>query len=147
MAQSISAEFDGKVIIPDQPLRYSPGQRLRIIVEAVQPSNDLRELPAELPPDLERREDGAIVVRGRRISLFLILDAMYRGLGAEEIQQRYPTLSGDAVDRIMKFCRQHEDSVRRFYDQQASIAREHCDPHHQGPSLEELRGRRSPQQS
>lgn len=35
MLQSVSAHFDGKVIVPEQPLDLPVGQPLRIVVEVV----------------------------------------------------------------------------------------------------------------
>ena len=36
MSESILAHFDGRVIVPDDPLELAPGQRLRIRVETVE---------------------------------------------------------------------------------------------------------------
>jgi len=53
MAQSILAEFDGSVIVPDEPLHLSPGQRLRIEIQKVGSDEprfaDLLKLEADLP--------------------------------------------------------------------------------------------------
>lgn len=39
MSQTIAGHFDGKVIIPEKPLRLPVGKRLRIRVELDQPKN------------------------------------------------------------------------------------------------------------
>lgn len=36
MSETITAEFDGKVIVPDTPLKLATGQRLRIQFEVVE---------------------------------------------------------------------------------------------------------------
>ncbi len=36
MTQTINARFDGKSIVPDKPLEFPPGQRLRIQIETVE---------------------------------------------------------------------------------------------------------------
>ena len=142
MPQTVSAEFDGKVIIPDQPLGYPRGQRLRITVE---PLNrlDQSKLVAQLPPELEWREDGAIVVRGHRATLHLILDAIDRGAGLEEIHERFPDIGKEVLGRVLEFCRQHTELVRPYAEEQKSLAEQYCDAAHQGPSRDELRARRN----
>jgi hypothetical protein len=39
MSQTITGHFDGKVIIPDKPLKLPVGKPLRIQVDLVEPSN------------------------------------------------------------------------------------------------------------
>jgi len=39
MTQMIAAHFDGKVIVPDEPLDLPPGQPLRVLVEVAESSN------------------------------------------------------------------------------------------------------------
>ena len=36
MTQTVNARFDGKSIVPDTPLEFPPGQRLRIQIETVE---------------------------------------------------------------------------------------------------------------
>lgn len=142
MPQSLLAEFDGKVIIPNEPLGFSPGQRLRITIEAVTAPEPCISDEA-LPPELERRDDGAIVVRGHRVSLHLILDAVYQGAATKEICERFPDIPVAKVQQVLDFCRQHAGPVRRYYEQQQSLARQYCDAEHRGRSLNELRERRT----
>ena len=142
MPQSLLAEFDGKVIIPIEPLQYSPGQRLRITIEVVTAAESC--IPDEaMPEDLERRDDGAIVLRGHRVSLHLILDAVYQGAGTSEICRRFPDIPAATVEQVLDFCRRHAGAVRRYYDEQQSLANHYCDAEHRGPSLSELRERRT----
>ena len=138
MTQTVSAEFDGKVIVPDHPLGFPRGQRLRITIEPVS-GLDQSKLVAQLPPELECREDGVIVVRGHRITLHLILDAMDHGNGLEEIHERFPDIGKNVVGRILEFCRQHTDLVRQYCEEQKSLAQQYRDSAHQGPSRDELR--------
>lgn len=59
MSESIAAHFDGRVIVPDEPVQLPVGQRLRIRVELVEPApakfadllgfaSDLPDAPADL---------------------------------------------------------------------------------------------------
>ena len=51
--RSILARFDGGVIVPDEPLAFRAGQRLRIEIETVEADTarfaDLLKLAADLP--------------------------------------------------------------------------------------------------
>lgn len=53
MTQTISAHFDGKAIIPDEPVQLPVGQLLRVHVEVPEASNspfaDLLQFAADLP--------------------------------------------------------------------------------------------------
>lgn len=140
MPQTVSAEFDGKVIVPDQPLGYPRGQRLRITIEPVS-RLDHSALVAQLPPELEWRNDGAIVVRGHRITLHLILDAMDQGADLEEVRERYPDIGPEVLQRVLGFCQQHAELVRQYAEEQRSRAQQYCDSKHLGPTLDELRVR------
>ena len=142
MPQSLLAEFDGKVIIPNEPLGFPPGQQLRITIEAVIAADSC--FPDEaLPPELERRDDGAIVLSGHRISLYLILDLLNQGGGPKEICERFPDVPVAKVQQVLEFCRQHAGLVRRYYEEQQSLAQQTCDAEHRGPSINELRARRT----
>ena len=58
MTQSLSAHFDGRVIVPDEPVQLPVGQALRVHVELVQAAprfaellrfaSDLPDAPADL---------------------------------------------------------------------------------------------------
>jgi hypothetical protein len=64
MSQSIVAHFDGRFIVPDEPVHLPAGQRLRIQVELVEPPpprfadflSFARDLP-DAPPDLSSQHD------------------------------------------------------------------------------------------
>jgi hypothetical protein len=51
--QTISAHFDGKVIVPDEPVELPTGQRLRVHLEPNESSDapfaDLLQFEADLP--------------------------------------------------------------------------------------------------
>ena len=53
MVQSILAKFDGGVIVPDEPLAFQSGQRLRVEIETIDGNKprfaDLLELGADIP--------------------------------------------------------------------------------------------------
>jgi hypothetical protein len=64
MTQIISGHFDGKVIIPEQPVQVPVGQRLRVTLEIAAnqepPYADLLKLAADLPDaptDLAHQHD------------------------------------------------------------------------------------------
>jgi uncharacterized protein (DUF433 family) len=106
--QTILAHFDGKNIVPDQPLSLPLGQALRVAIESVAPP-----LPT-LPPELETVEYGGIRVRGTRISLFLLLEALDEGETWEQIQVRYPTVPHSAVPELRKYIQQHPDEMKSY---------------------------------
>ncbi len=53
MSQPFSAYFDGRVIVPDEPLNLPSGERLRVEIERVDDSSgsfsDLKQFAADLP--------------------------------------------------------------------------------------------------
>jgi hypothetical protein len=64
MTQTIKAHFDGKVIVPDEPLQFPVGQALRVHVELVEATSprfaDLLQFEADLPDapqDLSAQHD------------------------------------------------------------------------------------------
>jgi hypothetical protein len=64
MMQTISAHYDGKVIVPDEPVQFPVGQQLRITLESAEvaspPFADLLKHEADLPdapPDLAAQHD------------------------------------------------------------------------------------------
>lgn len=64
MTQTITARYDGRVIVPDEPLQFPVGQPLRVHVELAEtPSSrfaDLLRFAADLPdapPDLSAQHD------------------------------------------------------------------------------------------
>ncbi|MEI8376659.1 MAG: hypothetical protein WCJ35_27910 [Planctomycetota bacterium] len=64
MVQSILAEFNGSVIVPDEPLALQPGQRLRVEIETIEADEprfaELLELDADIsdaPSDLASQHD------------------------------------------------------------------------------------------
>lgn len=149
MSHSILAHFDGKVIVPDEPLDLPVGQRLKIGLEPIvaiaeKPASLLEDAAAitELPNVLEKHGDGGIVVRGHRISLHLILEFIHSGLNAKEIQQRLPSIPPPDLDEIIDWCRRNEELMNRYLEFQQIIVQATCDDDHRGPALDELRSRR-----
>jgi hypothetical protein len=67
MSEIIAAHFDGKVIVPDQPLQLPVGQKLRVRVEVAEPSGKAPTLAErllkhagtvpDLPADLAEQHD------------------------------------------------------------------------------------------
>ncbi len=52
MAQSISAHFDGMVIVPDEPLALQRGQRIRVQIEPLEPTSHPLEQIGNLATDM-----------------------------------------------------------------------------------------------
>ena len=52
MTQTISAQFDGKTIVPDEPLKLPPGQRLRVRIETVESDEHPLARIGELATDM-----------------------------------------------------------------------------------------------
>src|SRR5690349_18779454 len=106
--QTILAHFDGKSIIPDQPLALPVGQALRVGIE---------RLPTPLPPlpaELETAEFGGVRVRGTRVSLFLQLDALDAGETWEQLLERYPTVPQSAVAGLQQFIEHHSAELKTY---------------------------------
>jgi hypothetical protein len=64
MMRSLTAHFDGKVIVPDEPVQLPVGQRLRVHLELAEPNPprfvDFLRFEADLPdapPDLAAQHD------------------------------------------------------------------------------------------
>src|SRR3954469_5702418 len=106
--QTILAHFDGKFIVPDQPLSLPTGQALRVAIESVSPP-----LFPALPPELEEQEKGMIVVRGTRIPFYLVVEALFAGKSPAEILSEYPSIPADAIPRIKRFVEQNEVPTRK----------------------------------
>ena len=53
MSETITAHFDGNVIVPDEPIELPVGQRLRVRLEVAEPSAarfaELLQFAADLP--------------------------------------------------------------------------------------------------
>lgn len=53
MTRTITAHFDGRVLVPDEPIELPVGQSLRVSVETVDsvadPFSDLRSLAVDMP--------------------------------------------------------------------------------------------------
>lgn len=134
--QTILAHFDGKFIVPDQPLSLPAGQALRIGIEAVSPP----VLPG-MPPELEEQEKDLIVVRGTRIPFYLVVEALFAGKSPAEILSQYPSIPADAIPRIKQFVEQNEVATRKFYElEKAELDRQYAEGK-KAPALESLRAR------
>jgi len=95
----------------------------------------------ELPPYLERRTDGYVKICGQRIGLHLILEALYQGENAEQIQDRFSGMSVPEVEQVLGFVAGHPDAMRAYLDQQQMLASLALDESNRGPTIEELRAR------
>jgi hypothetical protein len=93
-----------------------------------------------LPACLDRGAEGAIRISGHRVSLFLVLDALFKQKTISEIKGLYPTIETDLLWQVALFCAGHAAAVRSYYEQELRRieALEHS-VQHAGPTLEELR--------
>ncbi len=133
--QTILAHFDGKNIVPDQPLSLPAGQALRLVIESVAP------VIAGLPPELEEQEKGMIVVHGTRIPLYLVLEAMYAGKTPVEILADYPSIPANSLPQIKRFVEQNDAVMRQHYEaERAELDRQYAEGK-KAPSIETLRAR------
>jgi uncharacterized protein (DUF433 family) len=98
-----------------------------------------------LPDVLEQRADGAIVVRGHRITLFAILEWIESAerVAAAEMCQAFPTLPVETAQEVLQFILAHRDELLPYVAQQREIADRHelrFPP--RGASLADMRNRK-----
>ena len=79
---------------------------------------ELREQPVPLRLD----QDGVIRVGGTRVTLHTIVTAFHQGLGAEEIADRYPSLTLADVYSVIGYYLRHRAALDAYLDQQRSEA-------------------------
>jgi uncharacterized protein (DUF433 family) len=96
-----------------------------------------------LPDCLERCADGSIRVRGHRVSLYLILDALFSGKTISEIESLYPTIPAPELHQVLLFCDMHTGIMYLYYKEQRSAAAAVLARPNPGPTLEELRRRKA----
>ena len=136
--ETILAHFDGKFIVPDQPLSFPAGQALRIGIEAVLPP-----VFPNLPAELESKEDGMIVVRGTRIPLYLVAEALFQGKSQVDIQSEFPSIPGSSIPQIKRFVEQHEAATRTYCESEKAVLDKQYSEGRKAPTLESLRTRAS----
>ncbi|HEY7389507.1 MAG TPA: DUF433 domain-containing protein [Bryobacteraceae bacterium] len=84
----------------------------------------MAEALSNVPFPLEAGPDGAIRVRGTRITLETLWAAFNEGATAEEIIQQYPSLSlADAYDAI-GYCLRHPALLAEYLAKRAQSAEE-----------------------
>jgi uncharacterized protein (DUF433 family) len=141
MPQTVDAIYEEGVFRLCDPVAVAEGQRVTLTFDAV-PSNKPEGVvwPA-LPPALQRHSDGCVVAIGTRISLYLLLDAHFRGLTPPQIHEKYPTVPLADMVAINAYIRQNELALRTHFEDQTRISdalRQAAPP---GPTVEELRAR------
>jgi uncharacterized protein (DUF433 family) len=100
-----------------------------------------------LPDFLKRCDDGEIVLRGHRITLYHVLDDYKAGKSAAQIAADYPSLESGVVDQVIAFCRTRRPEVDAYYaDYQAALQRNYeawknSPMSRRGPSPQELKSR------
>jgi uncharacterized protein (DUF433 family) len=95
-----------------------------------------------LPEPLERLPDGEIRIRGHRVSLFDVADALIAGEPLARIRSCYPTIPARALRQVEAFCNEHADQVRIYHAEKRAAAEAlRSSRPHDGPTLAELRGR------
>ena len=68
----------------------------------------------ELPPFLERRDDGEIVVADTRITLHHVLWHYCDGESAEDLASDYPSLHLPVVHRLIAYYLENKPEVDRY---------------------------------
>lgn len=95
----------------------------------------------DLPPSLER-SGGTIRVTGHRVSLFLILDAYFKGKSIDELRDLYPTIPPRKLWCIFAFIGAHIEAMRSYHlETRASDAAMKKSHVTKLPSSEDLRAR------
>jgi hypothetical protein len=104
-----------------------------------------------LPPFLDERDDGAIVVHGHRVTLFAILEAKAelqrqnqdRAVTAAAIADEFPSISVETIADVLQFCTRNPIPVGQYFAEETAIAEQNALEHpYTGPTLEQLRRRR-----
>jgi len=98
-------------------------------------------LDLNLPDCLVVRSDGAIVVRGHRISLALIAEAWLAGETLAQVGERFPSLSRDELRAVVEFCQVNPAAIRSYYKDYKRKEAAFFVEENRGPSLSELRNR------
>ena len=81
-------------------------------------------LQVELPSYLTRWPQGEIVLKGRRIELFHILDRIEAGDSPSQVAELYE-LHPDQVRQVIEFAHRHAAEVTRYmHDFRADLARQ-----------------------
>ncbi len=133
--QTILAHFDGKFIVPDQPLSLPAGQALRIGIERL-----AAPLPV-LPPELEQVAYGGVRVRGTRVSLLLLLQALEAGENWEQIRERYPTVPDSSVPGLKHFIQEYPCELQAYLASERKFIETMRAESNPGLTLEVLRKR------
>jgi uncharacterized protein (DUF433 family) len=76
----------------------------------------------ELPECHERLKDGSIRVAGHRVSLFHVLEAVYKGRSEHEVLLLYPTITRRKLRAVREFCTSHPEMVRGYHAEQLRAA-------------------------
>jgi uncharacterized protein (DUF433 family) len=94
---------------------------------ATETTNELTHLPsldlAETPP-LKREPNGAVRVRGTRVSLDSVIYAFNQGCAPEAIVLKFPTLALEDVYGVIAFYLRHREEVHAYLEQQERDAEE-----------------------
>ena len=96
----------------------------------------------DLPRCLERRDDGAIVLRGHRIKLYQFLEKYSQASTLEELRQTFPTISDVLLREVIAYCRDHDEECNTYFAQQKRHLEQLSRQIPNAPSLDELRGRK-----
>ena len=70
----------------------------------------------ELPEFLCEWPYGEIMLTGHRIGLYHVVARHHEGLSAEQIVERYPTLTLGHVEKVLDFYLRHRDEVDAYVE-------------------------------
>ena len=96
-----------------------------------------------LPACVETRSDGAIAIRGHRVTLFVLLSSIYDDatMDVDQLQSAFPTIPRQDLLEVIRFS--SDARARAYYEQQRQSAEKNrTQVGMEGPSMEELRRRR-----
>ena len=71
----------------------------------------------KLPEFLTEWPDDEIVLTGHRISLYHVISLRNKGYTAEMIQEEYPTLTLDRIEKVLAFARENRAEVDAYITQ------------------------------
>jgi hypothetical protein len=113
-------------------------------------SQTLPELLTNTPSLFDVHSNGKVAIAGHRVPVYVFMEAMAE-IGESpnrigELETRFPTLESSLLQDVVRFLDQHSSELSCYFTQERKIAQEayeETEKGRSGPTLEELRERRS----